>query len=331
MPGTSGDYPAAMPRPFRFLAPMPERAQSLSAWRDHIKKVEDLGFSTIHVSDHFTQGSTIEPVVAMCAAASVSDRLRVLCLVFGNDYRHPVLLHRSMALLDVLSEGRVEVGLGAGWMQSDYEAAGISYDPPGVRISRLQEAAKIVKGLFGEGPFSFSGQHYKITELDGLPKPVQKPRPPLMIGGGGRRLLGLAGEEADIVSLTVTSTPTGEIIPERIAREMSEEGIAQKVGWVRAGAEAAGRRFDDIEMQLGMLCTITDTAEQARTTLEGIAKTYGADPALVGSSPAVLVGSLEQCVETLQERRERLGISYISFLFSEPAAVAPLLAKVAGT
>ena len=112
---------------------------------------------------------------------------------------------------------------------------------------------------------------------------------------------------------------------------MSEEGIAQKVGWVRAGAEAAGRRFDDIEMQLGMLCTITDTAEQARTTLEGIAKTYGADPALVGSAPAVLVGSLEQCVETLQERRERLGISYISFLFSEPAAVAPLLAKVAGT
>src|SRR5207244_6990000 len=168
MPRTSGDYPAAMPRPFRFLAPMPERAQSLSAWRDHIKKVEDLGFSTIHVSDHFTQGSTIEPVVAMCAAASVTDRLRVLCLVFGNDYRHPVLLHRSMALLDVLSEGRVEVGLGAGWMQSDYEAAGIPYDPPGVRITRFHEAVKVVKGLFGDAPFSFAGDNYTIRALDGL-------------------------------------------------------------------------------------------------------------------------------------------------------------------
>jgi len=289
-----------------------------------------MGFSTIAVSDHFTQGSTIEPVVAMCAAASVTERLRVLCLVFGNDYRHPVLVHRSMALLDVLSEGRVEVGLGAGWMRSDYEAAGIGYDPPGVRISRLQEAASVVKGLFGDVPFSFSGEHYEIAGLDGLPKPVQKPHPPLMIGGGGRRVLSVAAEEADIVSVTVTSTPTGEVIPERIAREMSAEGIAEKIGWVRAAADAAGRRFDDLEIQIGMVCTLTDTAEQARTALEAIAKTYSADPAEVERSPAVLVGSLEQCVETLHERRERLGISYISPLFTDPAAVAPLVARVAG-
>jgi len=305
--------------------------QPLSAWREELRQLEDTGFSAIAVADHFTQGQTIEPVVAMCAAAALTKRLRVVCTVFGNDYRHPVLLHRSMANLDVLSEGRVEVGLGAGWMRSDYEAAGIAYDPPGVRISRLREAARIIKGLFGEGPFSFSGEHYKITGLDGLPKPVQKPRPPLMIGGGGRRVLSVAGEEADIVGITVTSTPTGEISPERIAREMSAEGIAEKIGWVRAAAEAAGRSFADLEIQLGVVCTLTKSAEQTRSAVEAIAKTYGADPAQVERSPAVLVGTVEQCLETLQKRRERLGISYISFLFSEPAAVAPLVARAAGT
>ena len=320
-----------MPRPFRFLASLPSAPQPLSAWRDQILKAEDSGYSTIAVADHFTQGSTIEPVVAMCAAASVTTRLRVLCTVFGNDYRHPVLVHRSMALLDVLSEGRVEVGLGAGWMQSDYEAAGIPYDPPGVRITRFHEAVKVVKGLFGDAPFSFAGDHYTIRALDGLPKPTQKPHPPLMIGGGGRRVLGIAGREADIVSISVTSTPSGEIIPEKIAREMSAEGIAEKIGWIRSGAEAAGRRLEDLELQLSVVCTLTDTADQARTALDTLAKTYGADPAQVEKSPTVVVGSLEQCVETLQERRERLGISYISFLFSEPTAVAPLVARLSGT
>jgi probable F420-dependent oxidoreductase len=311
------------------LAHLPSTPQSLSTWRDEIRRIEDIGFSTVAVADHFTQGSTIEPVVAMCAAACVTERLRVLCMVFGNDYRHPVLVHRSMALLDVLSEGRVEVGLGAGWMRTDYEAAGIPSDPPGVRIDRLREAVTIVKGLFGDAPFSFSGEHYTITALDGLPKPTQKPHPPLMIGGGGRRVLSLAAEQADMVSVSVTSTG-GEVRPEQIAREMSAEGIAEKIGWVRSAAEAAGRRFDDLEIQLGMVCTLTDSAEEARSALEAIAKTYSADPAQVEKSPAVLVGTLEQCVETLEERRERLGISYVSFLFSDPAAVAPLVARAAG-
>lgn len=319
-----------MARPFRFLAQLPQQPQALSAWRDQIRRIEDLGFSTVAVSDHFTQGSTIEPVVAMSVAASVTSRLRVLCLVFGNDYRHPVLVHRSMALLDVLSEGRVEVGLGAGWMRTDYEAASIPYDPPGLRISRLQEAITIVKGLFGEAPFSFSGTHYSITALDGVPKPVQQPHPPLVIGGGGRRVLGIAAREAEVVSVTVTSTG-GEVRPEQVAREMSAEGVAAKIGWVRAAAETAGRLPEDLEIHLGMVCTLTDSAEQARAAIDTIAKTYSADPAAVEKSPAVLVGTLDQCVETLQERRERFGISYISFVFSEPGAVAPLVARLAGT
>jgi probable F420-dependent oxidoreductase len=303
----------------------------LSAWREEVRKVEDIGFSTIAVADHFTQGQTIEPVVAMCGAASVTERLRVLSLVLGNDYRHPVLVHRSMALLEVLSEGRVEIGLGAGWMRSDYEAAGLAYDRPRVRIAKLQEAATIIKGLFGDAPFSFEGDYYTISDLDGLPKPIQKPRPPLMIGGGGRRLLTVAGAQADIVSLTVTATPAGELSPVRIANELSAEGIAKKLGWVRAGAEAAGRRFEDLELQLGVLCTLTGSAEQTRTVLEAIAKMYSADPAEVERSPAILVGTLEQCVEALQERRETLGISYICPVFSDPVAVAPLVARLTGT
>ena len=319
-----------MPRSFRFLASLPTTAEPLSKWKDELKRLEDLGFDAAAVPDHFTQGQTLEPVVALTAAASVTERLRVLCTVFGNDYRHPVLVHRSMALLDVLSEGRVEIGLGAGWMRSDYEAAGLPYDSPGVRIARLQEAARIVKGLFGEGPFTFAGDHYTVTGLEGLPKSVQRPRPPLMIGGGGPRLLRVAAEEADIVGLSVTSTPTGELIPERIAREMSAEGIAEKLGWVRDAASAAGRNVDDLEIQLGMVCTLTQTAAQTRAALDGIAQAYGADPEQVERSPAVLVGTVEQCAETLHRRREEYGISYISFLFGEPTAAAPLVARLSG-
>src|SRR5438270_5790218 len=154
------------PRPFRFAATVPTQLQPVQQWRDSLRQIEDLGFSSVAMADHFTDGYQVEPIVLLTAAAMCSPRLRLLTAVLGNDYRHPVLTHRMVAELDVLSEGRVELGLGAGWMTSDYDAAGIAYDPPGERVSRFEEAVAVLEGLFGPGPFSWDGKHYSIRDLD---------------------------------------------------------------------------------------------------------------------------------------------------------------------
>jgi probable F420-dependent oxidoreductase len=317
-----------MPRPFRFIAPMPRLDQPPARWRDAVRRIEDFGFATVSISDHFTRGWVMEPLVAMTVAAESTERLRVLSLVLGNDYRHPVLVHKAMATLDVLSEGRVEIGLGAGWMRSDYQAAGIPYDDPAARIDRLEESVAVLEGLFGPEPFSYSGRHYRISDLDGLPKPVQRPRPPLVIGGGGRRVLSVAGRHADIVSLN-PSLRDGQVTSDLLA-DATAERIDQKIGWVREAAAGAGRRADDIELQLNLLvCQVTDRAGRASETASSlVAGTV--DPSLLEKSPAVLAGSVTRCVEALQERRERFGISYVN-LGGDVEAVTPIVDRLAGT
>ncbi len=316
-----------MARPFRFLAPMPRLDQPAGRWRDAVRRIEDLGFATVSISDHFTRGWVMEPVVAMAAAAAATDRLRVLSLVLGNDYRHPVLVHKAMATLDVLSEGRVELGLGAGWMRSDYQAAGLPYDEPAERIERLEESVAVLKGLFGPEPLTFAGAHYRIDELDGLPKPVQRPHPPLLVGGGGRKVLSVAGRHADIVS--VNPSLRDGVVTADLLEDATAERIDQKVAWVREAAAAAGRRPDEVELQLNLLvCQVAGRAGQARRAVSSLAG--GADPGLLEKSPAVLSGSVGQCVEALQERRERFGISYVN-LGGDVEALAPIVARLAGT
>ena len=173
--------------PFRFAATMPAPEPPLADWHAQLRHLEDLGLSSVVAADHFTGGYSFEPMVALTAAAAATTRLRLQTGVLGNDYRHPVLVHRMAALLDVVSDGRLVLGLGAGWMISDYEAAGIALDPPGERVDRLAEALTVIKGLFGPEPFDFTGEHYALRELDGLPKPVQHPHPPLFVGGGSPR------------------------------------------------------------------------------------------------------------------------------------------------
>jgi probable F420-dependent oxidoreductase len=316
-------------RPFRFIAPLPRLDQPVPRWRDALRRIEDLGYATVSVSDHFTKGWVMEPVVAMTVAAEVTRRLRVLSLVLGNDYRHPVLLHKAMATLDVLSGGRVEVGLGAGWLQSDYEAAGIPRAPAAVRIERLEESVEVLKGLFGPGPLTFSGRHYQVSMLDGLPKPLQRPHPPLLIGGGGRRVLSVAGRHADIVS--VNPTLRAGVPPSTVLQDATAERIGQKLAWVREAAVAAGRAFDDIEVQLSLLlCRISTSAGRAREAVSSLLDASGGDPQALERSPAVLAGSVEQCVEALQERRERFGISYVN-VGGDVEAAAPVVSRLAGT
>ena len=270
----------------------------------------------------------MDPMAAMMAAADATERLRVLSLVLANDFRHPVLLHKAAATIDVLSAGRLELGLGAGWMADDYIGAGLRFDSPRVRIERLAESITILKGLFGPRPFTFNGTHYHVSELDGLPKPGQRPHPPILIGGGGKAMLSLAAREADIVGVHCRLNE-GTLSPEAAA-DFEPERIAEKVGWVRQTAHAAGRDFESIDLQFTVyFCRVTQTSTEAETASSSFADLLRKDPALMASSPAVLTGTVDQCAETLCERREQYGFSYLK-LSGDLANLAPLVARLAG-
>ena len=201
----------------------------------------------------------------MMAAADATTDLKVGALVFDNDYKHPVVLAKEMATIDVLSGGRVEFGIGAGWMNTDYEQSGIPHDQPGVRIARMDEGLEVIKGLWAEGPYSFKGEHYTITGLDGLPKPVQQPGPPILIGGGGPKVLGIVGRHADIVGIN-PSIPAGDVGADA-ARDAAADRVDQKIEWLKDGA---GDRFDDIELNaLVFVATVTDDPGPVREMIAG--------------------------------------------------------------
>jgi probable F420-dependent oxidoreductase len=309
----------------RFICSMPRLVQPVSAWRDQVRRIEDLGFSTVAVSDHIGGGWSMDPVVAMTMAAECTSRLRVASIVLCADFRHPVPLHRAIANLDVFSDGRVDLGLGAGWMRADYDAAGIPFERPAVRIERLAEYLEVVVGLFGPTPFTFGGKHYQVRDLLGLPRPVQQPHPPLLVGGGGQRMLELAGRMADIVG--VNPRLTGVADPDQVMAEMSPDGLRQKVDWAREGARAAGRDPDQLRFQLSMLdIHVQHGGTEHRATSSLVA---AAPPEALAASPAVLRGDVERCVDALLELRERYGITDVH-LGSDPDAVAPIVQRLAG-
>lgn len=257
------------------------------------------------------------------AAADATESLRVGTLVLDNDYRHPLVLAKELATLDVLSGGRLEIGIGAGWMLTDYEQSGIAYESPGVRISRLTEGLQIIKGLFADGPFSFSGRHYNIVGHDGLPKPVQKPHPPILVGGGGRRVLSVAAREADIVGVNFALTE-GVVNP-AVAATGTAAATAQKISWVR---EAAGERFDDLELNVTVfVCLVTDDRQGMA---EQLAPGFGLAPEDALACPHVLVGTVEQIVNDLERRREEYGFSYIVVSGDAVEPMAPVVARLAG-
>jgi len=310
-----------MPHKFRFGI-QTSRAPSREEWVDKVRRIEELGFSSLFIPDHFN--NQFAPIPALMAAADATSSLRLGTLVLDNDFRHPLVLAKELATLDVLSGGRVEAGLGAGWMVSDYEQSGMVYERPGVRISRLEEAVKIMKGLFAEGPFTFSGKHYRVTGHEGTPKPVQKPHPPFLIGGGGKRVLTLAAREADIVGVNF-SLAEGVVNP-AVAVTGSAAATAEKIGWIR---EAAGKRLDDLELNVTVFfSTITD---DRKAMAERIAPGFGLSPEDVLLSPHVLIGTVEQIVDDLQRHREEYGFSYIVFSGDVFEAMAPVVKRLAGT
>lgn len=296
---------------------------SRAEWADLARKVESNGYSTMTMPDHFTD--QLAPVPALQAAADATTTLRLGALVYDNDYKHPVVLAKELATMDVLSDGRVEVGLGAGWMVSDYEQSGIPYDPPGVRISRFIEGVHVVKSAFAAGPFSFAGEHYTITDYDGRPKPVQSP-PPLLIGGGGPRVLRFAAREADIVG--INGTLTSGTIDQSTFASMTAEAVDEKVQIVTDAATAAGRA-DAIEMNIrAFIVMVTEDVDRALDTL---AEFTGAPVDVIASSPFALVGPPAKLIDELQERRERWGFSYVIVGQNDVDAFAPVVAALAGT
>jgi len=311
-----------MVRPFRFIAPMP-RFDSPSTWRDQIRRIEDLGFSTVAVAEHVT-GWQMEPVVALTAAAEATSSLRLLSLVMCNDFRHPVMLHKSMAMLDVLSSGRVEIGLGAGWLEDDFHSVGVPMDSAGERVDRLGESLQLLKRLFADVPAAFEGRHYTVRGLDGLPKPVQRPHPPLLVGGGGPRVLRLAARQADIVAVHPRMT-AGGLGPEA-ASDLSAMQVEKKIRLVEKELCSVGRAVEDVEIQFNVYLTEVDGRAPSQSSFNEYLR---ADPELFANSPAVLTGSVDRCCDLLIERRERFGISYIQ-LKSDIETAAPIVARLAG-
>jgi len=308
-------------QPFRFGIQCRGPAE-VAGWRALARKVEDLGWSTLTVADHLDGG--LAPVPALMAAAGATTTIRLGTMVLANDYRHPVVVAKEAATLDVLTGGRFELGIGAGWMTADYEAAGIPLDPAGSRIDRLAEALAVLKGLWAGGPFSYRGGHYRIEGMDGLPRPVTPGGPPIVIGGGGPRVLRLAAREADVVALNVNLK--AGVIDERAFPDGTLAATDRKIGWVR---EAAGARADDVELQVRVhLAMVTDDRD---AVIEELAPAFGLTTDEARATPHALVGSVEQICDQLVERRERWGISYLGLSADQLDAFAPVIAALAGT
>jgi probable F420-dependent oxidoreductase len=310
-------------KPFRFGVNV-VRGGSRHEWTEKARKVEDLGYSVLGVPDHLTE--MLAPVPAVLAAALATTRLRVGTGVINNDFRHPVLLAREAATVDLLSEGRLELGLGAGYAQAEYDQAGLRYDPGATRVARLAETVVLLKRLFSGEPVTFAGEHYRVTGHTLFPLPAQRPRPPILIGGNGPSLLTLAAKEADIVGLTGITFRRGGTLPDISAWKAT--AVDQRVALVK---EAAGDRFTQLELN-ALVQRVIVTDDRRRVAEELARERWGqlsADDIL--ESPYALIGTVDELVENLEGRRRRWGISYI--LIHEPylEALAPVIARLAGT
>ena len=306
--------------PFRFGV-QASKTNTRDLWVDLAHRCEDKGYSCLTMPDHFDD--QLAPVPALMTAANVTTTLRIGALVWDNDYKHPAVLAKELATMDVLSDGRLELGIGAGWMISDYEQMGIPYDAAKVRIDRFVEGLKVIKGAMAEGPFSFSGDHYTITNYNGTPKPVQAPCPPILIGGGGKRVLSIAAREADIVG--INATMSAGVVGQHTFSTMTAEVVDEKVAIVR---DAAGSRFNNIELNIrAFLVNITDDAKQAAS---GIASMLGVEQQMVEQSPFALVGPTSKIIDDLIERRERWGFSYVIVGAEDVESFAPVVAALNG-
>jgi probable F420-dependent oxidoreductase len=321
-----------MTRPFRFGL-QSFNATSPQDWRDQARHAEALGFSTFSVADHVigpgpALAATNHPVQdiaaipAMAVAIEATSTISIGSRVFCTDYRQPVMFAKELATLAYFAEGRLEIGLGAGWLQGEYEAMGVPWEPAGVRIDRMEETIALIRAHFADGEINLDGTHVHAVGFDGMPK-VPTGLPPIMIGGGAPRVLGIAGREADIVSLNFDNS-SGKIGPAGVGSSTAEL-TAQKIEWIKAGA---GDRFDDIEIEIGAYFTVVTPDREG--TLGLMAPMFALTPEQLGEHPHGLIGSVDYICDALQERRERYGISYVTVGRTALDSFAPVIERLAG-
>jgi probable F420-dependent oxidoreductase len=309
--------------PFRFGVNVYEAA-TRDEWIAKAQHIEALGYDTLFVADHL---HTFPPIAGMMAAAAATTTLRIGSNVFANDFRHPLILGREVAAVDLFSHGRLVLGLGTGFWRPDYDQSGIPLDPPGTRVGRLEEAIQIIKGIFTTAPFSFTGQYYTVRDFALSPAPVQQPHPPILLGGGGPRTLALAAREADIVGFGSRTTRAGGFD----TTSNSPNATAQKVAWVR---QAAGERLERLEFSiLASFVAVTDDRVRAAQQSADGWRQAGVDitPNQILESPTTLIGTVDEIVADLQHARERYGFSYIVIGDDHIDAFAPIVAQLTGT
>lgn len=308
-------------KPFRFGVTA-YGAESGAAWIAKARRVEEIGYSSLLVPDHFI--GQFSPMPALAAAAAVTKRLRVGTIVCDNDFRHPVMLAKEAATIDFISDGRFELGIGAGWLKAEHDALGIGFDSPSVRVRRLTEAIAVIKGYFGKPVVKFSGEFYRVDGELGIeqtPPPVQRPHPPLLIGGGGRRMLELAAREADIVGIAAKTRPDGTG-PDL---EDAELPLQRKIDWIR---ESAGGRIEKMELHVQTwAAVVTDDRAQAAAEL---AENIPLPPSLMLTLPYLLAGTIEEIISSLHAYREQYGINYYSIFNRDMEGFAPIVARMAG-
>lgn len=303
---------------FRFGA-MTGPASSRREWLDQVRQVEDLGYSTLFVSDHFSD--KLAPLPSLVLAAEASD-LKIGTLVLANDFRHPAVLAKEAATVDLLSDGRLELGLGTGWERADYERSGIRRQAPGIQVDRFEEAVAVLKGLWSEGPFRFEGDHYQV-DMDGRPSPTPG-GPTLIIGGGARRMLTMAGSQADIVGISAAEVADRSGLGDQLTR--AGQLLDQKLEWVRAGA---GDRFDALELNI-LIFGVEVTADRSRGAAR-LADKWGSTTDAILASPHFLVGTHAEIGADIVSRRQRWGINYLVFPQRHWSDMAPVVAELAGT
>ena len=322
-----------MKKPFRFGVQY-YSPESPEAWRETARRAEDSGYSTFFVADHyFGPGpaleaanhpiQTVAAIPAMMAAADATTSIMVGCKVLCVDYHIPTVLAKELATIDYLSNGRLEIGFGAGWVASEYEAMGITMDRPGVRIKRMSEVVELCRDFFLGKEMEHDGDYVYAKNFKAIPASPQENGPKIMIGGGAPRILGEAGRLADIVSINFNNS-AGKIGESGFASSKAEE-TAKKIQWIRDGA---GDRFDQIELEIpAYFAAVTD---QTLKTQEEMAPMFGLTLEELQEYPHAFVGSVSEICETLEARREQYGINYISISEKNLDNFAPVVAELTG-
>lgn len=307
-------------RRFRFgitFGGAPARSEILPA----IGRAEDVGFDVIATADHLTARHSVFPFLA---AVSQLSPLRVASMVVANDYRHPVVTARDAATIDILSEGRLELGIGTGWIEDQYASVGLPYTDPRTRVDHLEEALDVILGCWSADPYTFAGARYQVRDVT-CPRPVQQPYPTLLVAGSGRRMLSIGARKADIVGISPLRAESRTLDDVDTAIATSGRRIEEQLGWIK---DAARSRFDHLE--LNVVIHHLQVTSDPDGVLSRLSREWGSTPDAILSSPHVLIGDHHQIVDTLLDRRERFGLSYVVFLSADLDLVAPIVRELTG-